>query len=442
MGLFNNIFSKNKKKMVVLGLDGVPFTFMKRMIKEGKMPVFKSLLNKGSFKRMNSVLPTISSVAWSTFMTGEDASGHNIFGFIDRKADPFKLYIPTAKHLKAPTIWDRLGEENMRSVVLNVPVTYPPRKIKGTLVSGFLATDLSKATFPEETAQELEDMNYVIDADTWVARDSKKKFIGDLNYALDRRFKTMFKFLEEKKWNYFQCHIMETDRINHFYWADMVDENPDFVNEFYEFYKKIDDYIGKLLKKLDDDTQLIILSDHGFSKIKKEVQLNYWLEEKGYLKYNKAKDNVENLENMSSESKAYSLLPGRIYINRKGREEMGTVAASEYFKLREKIKEELLELKDNETNKKIIKDVFFREEIYNGPYLEQAADLIAVPHRGYDLKGKAAPANFIEEGFIQGMHTFDDAFIYLKNNDYGLDITDIEEIRDVNPLILKYFLEK
>jgi len=85
--------------------------------------------------------------------------------------------------------------------------------------------------------------------------------------------------------------------------------------------------------------------------------------------------------------------------------------------------------------------VFFREEIYNGPYLEQAADLIAVPHRGYDLKGKAAPANFIEEGFIQGMHTFDDAFIYLKNNDYGLDITDIEEIRDVNPLILKYFLE-
>src|SRR6056297_1153192 len=355
MGLFNNIFSKNKKKMVVLGLDGVPFTFMKRIIKEGKMPVFKSLLNKGSFKRMNSVLPTISSVAWSTFMTGEDASGHNIFGFIDRKADPFKLYIPTAKHLKAPTIWDRLGEENMRSVVLNVPVTYPPKEIKGTLVSGFLATDLSKATFPEETAQELEDMDYVIDADTWVARDSKKKFIGDLNYALDRRFKTMFKFLEEKKWNYFQCHIMETDRINHFYWADMVDENPDFVNEFYEFYKKIDDYIGKLLKKLDDDTQLIILSDHGFCKIKKEVQLNYWLEEKGYLKYSKARDEVESVADMSKESKAYSLLPGRIYINRNGREEMGSVEAEEYFELREKIKEELLNLTD-EAGKQIIRD--------------------------------------------------------------------------------------
>ena len=441
MGFFNNIFSKNKKKFFVLGLDGVPFTFLDRIIQEGKMPVFESLLKKGKFKRMNSVLPTISSVAWSSFMTGEDASGHNIFGFIDRKPDPFQLYIPTAKDLKAPTIWDKLGEENMKSVVLNVPVTYPPKEIKGTLVSGFLATDISKATFPKETAQELEALDYVIDADTWVARDSKRKFIGDLNYALDRRFKIMFKFMEEKKWNYFQCHIMETDRMNHFYWRDMVENNPEFISDFYEFYQKIDYYLGKLIEKLADDTQLIILSDHGFSKIKKEVQLNYWLEEKGYLKYNKAKDNDEDLENMSAQTKAYSLLPGRIYINRKGREEMGSVSANEYFKLRKKLKTELLELKDNETGEKIIKEVFFREEIYNGPYLEQAADLIAVPKRGYDLKAKADPENFMKKGFIQGMHTYDDAFIYLKDNNQKLNLQEVKNIQDVHPLILKYFLE-
>lgn len=436
MGLFDNIFKKDKK-MVVLGLDGVPFTFIKRIIEEGKMPNFASLLKKGEFKRMNSVIPTISSVAWSSFMTGEDASGHNIFGFIDRKEDPFKLFVPTAKNLKAPTIWDKLGKKDKKSVVLNVPVTYPPREMNGTLVSGFLATDLKKATYPSKVANELEEMDYVIDADTWVARDSKDKFLDNLNYALERRFKTMFKFMDEKEWDYFQCHIMETDRINHFYWADMVDENPDFADRFYEFYQKIDEFIGELLDRLDDKTELIILSDHGFCKIKKEVQLNYWLEENGYLEYDK--DEVNSVADMSSTSKAYSLLPGRIFINRKGREEMGSVGADQYFKLREEIKEGLLDLVDEETGQPIIKEVHFREEIYNGPYLEQAADIIVLPHRGYDLKGRAAPDKFLEEGFIQGMHTYDDAFIYLEDSKDDINLVDIDGIQDVNSLILKYF---
>ncbi len=439
MSLFNNLFSKNNKKMLVLGLDGVPFTFMKRMIKEGKMPNFSLLLDKGEFKRMNSVLPTISSVAWSTFMTGKDASGHNIFGFIDRKADPFELFIPTAKNLKAETIWDKLSKLDKKSVVMNVPLTYPPKKINGNLVSGFLATDINKATYPKDLAKELKAMDYVIDADSWLARDSKDEFLKELNYALERRFKTMFKFMDEKDWDYFHCHIMETDRINHFYWGDMIDKNEKFAPLFYDFYKKIDDYLAKLMDKIDEDTQLIILSDHGFTKIKKEVQLNYWLEEKGYLKYNIDRAQVESLENISAKTKAYSLLPGRIFINRKGREEMGTVKAKEYFELREKIKKELLQLENKENGEKIIKNVYFREEIYNGPYLEQAADLIAVPNRGYDLKAKAAPDQLFEKNLIQGMHTFDDAFVYLRDNEEGLNLDKVDSIRDINPIILDYF---
>jgi len=117
MGFLNNIFNHKKgKKIFVLGLDGVPFTFMDRIIKEGKMPVFKSLLDKGEFKRMNSVLPTISSVAWSSFMTGKDAAGHNIYGFVDREANPFKLFIPTSRKMKASTIWHELSEMGKRSM--------------------------------------------------------------------------------------------------------------------------------------------------------------------------------------------------------------------------------------------------------------------------------------------------------------------------------------
>ena len=440
MGFLKNLFGNEDKKMVVLGLDGVPFTFMERMVKEGRMPSFESLLDKGYFKRMNSVLPTISSVAWSSFMTGKDAAGHNIFGFIDRKSDPFNLFVPTAKHMKAPTIWDEIGKMDQKSVVMNVPVTYPPKEINGVLVSGFLATDINKATYPKNVAQELKGMNYVIDADTWTARDSKDEFLNELNHALERRFKTMFKFLEEKEWNYFQCHIMETDRINHFYWGDMVDDHPEFAERFYSFYEKIDNFIGELMERLDDKTELMILSDHGFCKTKKEVQLNYWLEEEGYLKYNK--DEVESVADMAPESKAYSLLPGRIYINRKGREEMGAVSEKDYENLRKEIRAGLLELENEENGEKIIDQVFYREEIYQGPYLDQAADLIAIPHEGYDLKGKADQDSLLEDGFIQGMHTYDDAFIYVKDNQQERlsdNFRGITDIKDVNKLILNYF---
>jgi len=437
MGFLNNIFNHKKgKKVFVLGLDGVPFTFMDRIIKEGKMPVFKSLLDKGEFKRMNSVLPTISSVAWSSFMTGKDAAGHNIYGFVDREANPFKLFIPTSRKMKASTIWHELSEMGKRSIVMNVPVTYPPDKINGIIVSGFLATNINKAAYPQEIVEELKALDYIIDADTWIARDSKDKFMDELYHVLERRFKTMFKFIKEKEWDYFQCHIMETDRINHFYWTDMEEKN-EYAELFYKFYQKIDEYIKQLLEILDDEIELIILSDHGFCSINKEVEVNKWLEDRGYLKYRV--EAPESVADMAGESKAYSLLPGRIFINRSGREELGTVDAREYFDLREEIKEGFLVLKDEDSGQKIIKDVFFREELYNGPYLEQAADIIIVPEEGYDLKGGVGRENLMEKRFIQGMHTYDDAFIYMKKIGEEDSLKEIEEIKDVKKIIIDKF---
>ncbi|MDD3627915.1 MAG: alkaline phosphatase family protein, partial [bacterium] len=154
MGLLN-IFKK-KKRIAVIGLDGVPFTFLNRIMEEGRMPFLKKLISSGGhFQRMNSVIPTISSVAWSTYMTGKDCSGHGIYGFIDRTPNPFKLYIPMAKHMKAETLWEYLSGKGKRVFVMNVPETYPPRKVNGILISCFLATDINKATYPAEVSEEL-----------------------------------------------------------------------------------------------------------------------------------------------------------------------------------------------------------------------------------------------------------------------------------------------
>ena len=129
----------------------------------------------------------------------------------------------------------------------------------------------------------------------------------------------------------------------------------------------------------------------------------------------------------------YSLLPGRIFINLEGREERGTVKRSEYQRLREEIKQKLLALTTPNMEEKVIDKVFFREEIYSGTYLEQAADIIAHPNRGYDLKGRPDSGDIFEKTHLNGMHTYDDAFICAKN----CDINSVKSIQDVKKIILQ-----
>jgi len=82
------------------------------------MPHCARLLKKGSFRRMKSVIPTVSSVAWSSYMTGKNPGKHNIYGFVDRRPDPLEIFIPTSSHMKSETLWEILSREGMRVAVM------------------------------------------------------------------------------------------------------------------------------------------------------------------------------------------------------------------------------------------------------------------------------------------------------------------------------------
>ena len=106
------------------------------------------------------------------------------------------------------------------------------------------------------------------------------------------------------------------------------------------FFEKLDKWIEKLVNLIQEKSSIIILSDHGFCKIKSEVQLNVWLEQKNLLILNSNR----KIEDYDSKSICYSLSPGRIYLNLEGREERGSVKYSEYNYWRKIIKENLLQL--------------------------------------------------------------------------------------------------
>lgn len=422
------LFKKNKKRTFVLGIDGFPYSFLQDSLVCGNMPNLSAFTNQNSTKRMDSVYPVVSSVAWTSFATGQNPAGHNIFGFVDRNPNPFEITIPTARQRRAKTIWQELSEQGKKVIVINVPLTYPPEQVNGILVSCFLCTDINKSTYPADFSGYLKEKNYIIDADAALAKENKRKLMDELFLAMEKRFEITFDLMGKKEWDYFQLHIMETDRLFHFFWNDLKTQG-EYYPDIIKFLTKLDRHIGNLQGKLKDDDRFIMLSDHGFCGIKYEVQLNSWLEKEDLLKF----EDERKLPNYHKESICYSLLPGRIFINLEEREEKGAVKKSECQNIREDIKNRLLNLVEPASGEKVIDKVYFREEIYSGPYLESAADIIAHPKRGYDLKGRAEKTDIFENSHLNGMHTFDDAFISAKN----CNIDSVKSIADVKECIMR-----
>lgn len=418
MGFFKKLIGK-REKVVVIALDGVPYSMCRKLYMKG---IFQHLGGDG-YVPLSSVYPTISSVAWSTFMTGKNPGKHNIFGFVDRLPGSDELHIPDSSHLKEKTLWKYLSEHKKRCFVMNVPMTYPPENVEGKLVSGFLCGDLMKGTYPRKFAGELKRMGYRIDADSSLAAESMDGFLQDIHRTFEARKRALFKYLKED-WDFFMVQFMETDRINHFLIGDWA-EDGEYADEFVEFYSKVDSMVGELISSVDEDTHVILMSDHGFTPIIKEVQLNSWLKKKGFL------EDVDGYDSIGAGTKAFSLLPGRVYVNLEGREHGGGVRDRE--SVINKLMDELKGLKDPETGRDVVQSVFRREEIYYGMYAKKAADIIVHPSRGYDLKASFKSEQIFGCSARTGMHTYKDAFLYSSAE---IELVD-PNIIDLFPTILK-----
>ena len=417
MGFLDRLRGKKGHRVVFIGLDGTPYTFVQRLIAEGRAPNMARLAGQGSLLRMDSTWPWVSSVAWSSMMTGVNPGKHNIFGFIDRDPATYKQFIPTGRNMRARTLWEVLGDAGKRVAVVNVPVTYPPRPVNGLMVAGFLSPSLEKAVYPESYLPTLQSLGYIVDADPWKARESKDLALEEVNKVLDARIHTLFHLFDNEEWDYLHVHVMETDRLHHFLWQQMEEGHPTYAPAFYDFYRRIDDMLGQLAAKLDDHTTLMWMADHGFCTIKKEVYVNRWLADQGWLKLrNTPPDRKKGLDEIDPSSVAYSLDPGRVFLRVRGREKEGVVApGAEYEALRDEIAAAALALRDPEDGAAIFQAAFKREELYHGPYFELAADLVLAPYDGYDPKGPLYKETLTYKGDeLVGMHTYDDAQLYVS----------------------------
>ena len=190
---------------------------------------------------MRSSIPTISSVSWSGFMTGTNPGRHGIYGFTDVKRDSYAIYFPNYRHVQGATIWDALGAAGKRSIVLNIPNTYPAKDIQGVLVSGFVAVNIERAVTPASVLPLLKSQGYKIDVDYVNANERPDAFFKDLFETLAGRRRTLAYFLREEDWDCFIGVITETDRLHHYFWNQYVDLAAPLHGRFLDFYRRLDD---------------------------------------------------------------------------------------------------------------------------------------------------------------------------------------------------------
>lgn len=262
-----------KKKLIVIGIDGGNFEVMDPFFKEGILPNIKSLKYHGN---LTSVIPPATAVAWASFATGNYPGKTEIYDFTIMDDSSWKVHFINRVRLQGKPLWKYLDEAGIKSCFINMPVTYPPDKINGVIISGIeTPSKMSNYVHPPELKEDLKKIGYEIEVSG--LKTKREEIVEEALYIFDKRIEAA-KFLLKKDFDFFFILFRASDITQHFAW------NKEPVKQVYQ---KIDTFIGEV----KNNYNTIVMSDHGFEKIDKAFNANAWLEKEGYIK-TKIKKNI------------------------------------------------------------------------------------------------------------------------------------------------------
>lgn len=421
---------KNKKVMVI-GIDGGTFAVILPLIKKGKLPNMAKLIDTGAWGELKSSFPPVTPPAWVSFMTGQGPGKHGIYNFTSHTFDltrEFDRNLVSSKSIKAQTLWHLLGDQGKKMLLVNIPITYPAFKINGIMISGLLAPDESSDfVYPENLKQEITGMGYRVDRTPHINEvlKNRKIWLERIFDTDERRHNVTLQLLRKYPWDVFMVVYSVTDRVSHLFWHEQYarDVDEEFASAIERAYVRVDERIGELLKFTDEETLVFVMSDHGFGPNEEFIFMNKWLYDEGFLrlkkpacfsflrrlKLHKKKVPVERILRRFGLGSLSRIMPQKIntfnipvlrgtnespfslvdwqntvayahnwgiYVNQKGRENLGVVDSADYHNVREKIITRLKELRDPVSGEKIIDEIFLNEKIYQGPLAKYGPDLM------------------------------------------------------------------
>jgi predicted AlkP superfamily phosphohydrolase/phosphomutase len=444
------------KKLVVIGLDCAEPSLVFDKFKD-LMPNTQKIINAGIGAPLRSTDPPITVPAWTAMMTSKDPGQLGFYGFRNRADYGYKdLYFANNDYVKEKRVWNYLSRKRMSSFILGVPQTYPPKPLRGVLASSFLAPSKEVHwTHPPEFGAWLDDAaggDYVIDVKNF-RTDDKDWLLEQIYIMTEARFKAFTKGVKEGDHDFYMMVEMGLDRIHHGFWRyhakdhRLYEPESKYRHAIRDYYKYLDDRIGEVLAVCDDETTVMIVSDHGAQSMEGAICVNEWLIRKGYLAVKEmptepAKLKTDNIDWSKTKAWGEGGYYSRIFFNIKGREPEGILDPSEVEAFRDQITKDFEGIED-EKGQNIGTVVLRSEEIYK-EVKNIAPDLTV--YFG-DLRWRSAATIG-----VGGIHIFendtgpDDANhdkhgIICMNNVDGREIRPAEKysIFDVAPTILDYF---
>ena len=493
--------AKGKCKTLIIGLDGATFDIINPWLRQGELPTLANLVKNGCYGFLQTVFPPLTAPAWSSFLTGKNPGKHGIYDFLYRENDKYSTVPNSRLTRRAKDFWEFFNAHGLSTGLINIPMTYPPGRVRGYMLTGIMTPRGESAeninyTYPESLKYEIRDKcgNYIIHPKVPYRKGKAKEVYDDLVADLRIKSKTIRYLMEEYPTDLTMFVIGGTDKILHdlYHLIDPKHFRYDYneaendKNLVLDYYKKVDSEIGSIIEDFcNSDTLVVIMSDHGSGPVYKWVYLNNWLLKEGYLMlkknpyvlakhflfmlgitpvniyqllskfgFSKSVLSFQEREKLINrfflswddidwgKTRAYSQGHiGQIYINKKGREPQGIVTENRYDSLRKEIEDRLLTLRDG-NGIKVVEKILNKKEQYHGKFQDRSADIIFMPHRlEYIALGTSAFASHrvIEHSFGNtGDHRMNGMFIMRGKGIKKNCLIEGATIVDVVPNLLFY----
>ena len=442
----------HKSKLVVIGLDGATFRVLRPIVDSGVMPTLARFLREGASGTLLSTHPPVTCPAWPTMFTGVNPGKHSVYSFSFRDPKSNRVRSTTSGDVVVRKIWNIIGDAGNSIGVLNVPITFPAENVNGVMLTGYVSPEKSPyitwpMSFSQELRSEFTDLSLNWDILNYRPNKPKKRerHIRRINELMNLRCRQFEYILSQNKLDF--CFLVHEypDRVNHLFYhlldpackAHQLTKNRTAVNLLHDGFRELDMSLERLVKRFGSDTNYIFVSDHGFDAVNHSVYINNLLAQHGLLALKGSKTWAGLLANQLkipdwvkwrlgleqkepwhhrdpsktpqvdyARTKAFAgpQLEHAVYVNLKGKYPEGTVeAGEEYEKIRRDVLEVLLAAIDPRTGKHVFENVWTREEIYSGPYIQNAPDLIYELAPGYMVSYTILPSMLLHGRFLRNL---------------------------------------
>jgi predicted AlkP superfamily phosphohydrolase/phosphomutase len=405
-----------------VGWDGADWEILDPLLAAGALPNLRALIDRGGRGVSRSCLPSHSWAAWPTFLTGLDPAGHGVFDILEYRPGATRRLPVSSRSMLAPAWPARAAEAGRKVLLANIPLTYPPLELdEGVCIAGGVIPAGAAWSHPNGIGEQL---GWPINGGSWTTfRGRPEALIDDVEQVTRARAQAMRRLLDEQPWDVACMVFVSPDRIQHCLLQYVHPGHPDFervsdtptAERVRGVYRLLDDELGSLLERTDDDDLVLLMSDHGHQPCTRALNMNRVLENQGLLTLGRGSGLIGlmawgpvrtvarrtyDLLRMHgrvavptqpvdwSRTRAYTSVVSTgegVSVALAGREPEGTVAPSDYERVRDEIAESLLAFTDPDTGRHPIGAVRRREEVLSGEYLERAPDLLLEPAPLYSL---------------------------------------------------------